>query len=59
MTPTEVELNAAWFAACKAWTLAHKSGWTTKTREKYKAAFAEYNRLKEAVLPIDKSPAEE
>lgn len=28
-------------------------------KEKVQAAFAEYNELKEAVLPIDKSPQEE
>ena len=61
MTPTKAELDAAWIAACKAWSQAHKAGGTAATREKYKAALAEYRKLEdesEENLPIDKSPAE-
>lgn len=63
MTPTKAELDAAWIAACKAWTFAHKAGWTTAAREKYKTSLAEYNRLaneaRAANLPIDKPLGEE
>lgn len=60
--PTKAELDDAWISACKAWSQAHKAGWTAATKEKYQSALANYRKLEdesEEKLPIDKPPSEE